>query len=305
MQLALTVTCRGINYAISLTPESAVYQLQLRIEELTHISVGVQKLLVPRGGVSTLLMRVLRNHDAESTSLQDLGLQNGDRITVIGPTTEQLNAVSEAEQAWAKRNRPQKLHHSLLRGGVPRTTSTSKKTIFTQLQVNETIPITEASRQRILSYLKRLAEDEAVVHVCELHGYTVGTLTELLPHEHPSLLGLNENMGQRISLRIRTDDADGLRDYKTTRRVLLHELAHNEISDHPPEFKELNSRLNREVDAFERAKVYGANHLTNTPTYQSEYEETADERRARILAATEARLALMDKEIDHSCGTHR
>lgn len=305
MQLALTVTCRGTSYATTLTPDSTVHELQLRIEELSHISIGVQKLFVPRRGVSTLLMRVLKSHVAESTSLQDLGLRNGDKITVVGPTLEQLDAVSEAEQAWAKRNRPQKLHHSLLCGGAPRTTYTSKKTIFTQLQVNETIPVTEASHQRILSYLKRLAEDQAVVHVCELHGYTVGILTELLPHEHPGLLGLNENMGQRISLRIRTDDADGLRDYKTTRRVLLHELAHNEISGHPPEFKELNSRINREVDSFERAKVYGANRLTNTPTYQSEYEETADERRARILAATEARLALMDKEIDHSCGTHR
>lgn len=63
-----------------------------------------------------------------------------------------------------------------------------------------------------------------MLHVCRLHGFQVGELTELLPHEHPNLLGLNENMGQRISLRLRTDRYDGLQPYRDTRRVLLHEL---------------------------------------------------------------------------------
>lgn len=64
------------------------------------------------------------------------------------------------------------------------------------------------------------------------HQLSVGLLTELAPHEHPELLGLNENMGQSILLRVRTNAYDGFRSYREVRRVLCHELAHNRVSNH-------------------------------------------------------------------------
>lgn len=64
------------------------------------------------------------------------------------------------------------------------------------------------------------------------HRFSVGLLTELAPHEHPELLGLNSNQGQSIKLRIRTDRYDGFRNYRQIRRVLCHELAHNVWNDH-------------------------------------------------------------------------
>lgn len=64
------------------------------------------------------------------------------------------------------------------------------------------------------------------------HEFSVGLLTELAPHEHPDLLGLNENAGQSIKLRIRTNAYDGFRLYKDVRKVLCHELAHNVWSNH-------------------------------------------------------------------------
>lgn len=78
----------------------------------------------------------------------------------------------------------------------------------------------------------RLANDEAILHVMNSHQFSVGLLTELAPHEHPGLLGLNVNQGQSIKLRIRTDRYDGFRSYKDIRRVLCHELAHNLWGDH-------------------------------------------------------------------------
>lgn len=61
---------------------------------------------------------------------------------------------------------------------------------------------------------------------------SVGLLTELAPHEHPELLGLNVNAGQEIKLRIRTNAYDGFRLYADVRKVLCHELAHNVWGDH-------------------------------------------------------------------------
>ena len=108
-------------------------------------------------------------------------------------------------------------------------------------------------------------------------------------------------MGDTILLRIRTDAADGLRDYKTTRRVLIHELCHIEIAGHPPEFNVLNSQLNREVEAFEHNRILGTHRLSKGPVYEPantvsvDADEEREERRRKILAATEKRLA----DIDH------
>jgi len=52
-------------------------------------------------------------------------------------------------------------------------------------------------------------------------------------------LGLNRNKGEVIELRLWTDAFDGMRDYKTVRRTLCHELAHNVHSEHDGEFWKL------------------------------------------------------------------
>jgi len=83
-----------------------------------------------------------------------------------------------------------------------------------------------------LALLRKLSEDPAVKHVMQKHKFSVGLLTELAPHEHPELLGLNENAGQAIKLRLRTDRYDGFRTYSDVRRVLCHELTHNVWGDH-------------------------------------------------------------------------
>jgi hypothetical protein len=83
-----------------------------------------------------------------------------------------------------------------------------------------------------LELLTRLSNDPAICHIMQRHQFSVGVLTELVPHEHPELLGLNVNAGQTIKLKIRTDAYDGFRWYKDIRTVLCHELAHNVWGDH-------------------------------------------------------------------------
>ena len=80
--------------------------------------------------------------------------------------------------------------------------------------------------------MSKLAEDPAIRHIMQKHQFAVGLLTELAPHEQPHLLGLNENAGQAIKLRLRTNDYDGFRPYREVRRVLCHELTHNVWGDH-------------------------------------------------------------------------
>jgi hypothetical protein len=110
------------------------------------------------------------------------------------------------------------------------------------------------------------------------HKFTVGLLTEMNPIEHTQsnhegtsrTLGLNRNAGEVIELRLRTDAYDGYRDYKTIRKTLCHELAHNVHGPHDRNFWELCKQIEKEVEGSDWRS--GGRSLGN-----EEYYEGAEE----------------------------
>lgn len=107
----------------------------------------------------------------------------------------------------------------------------------------------------------------------------------------------------------------------------MHELAHNKVADHPPEFKILNSKLNAQLEAFERAQENGTHSLIEGEVYEPSAPtlgsvaggggghrlggaassageaNSVEERRQRILMATMRRLEKEEQEIESSCGS--
>lgn len=93
--------------------------------------------------------------------------------------------------------------------------------------------------------LERLATDPGVVAVLKTRQLVVGTLGEMDPiddrvmqqqqQQQPGscLLGYNSNAGQRIDVKLRTDDLQqGFRPYPDLVCTLLHELSHNWCGAH-------------------------------------------------------------------------
>ena len=101
------------------------------------------------------------------------------------------------------------------------------------------------------------------------------------------------------------------------RRVLLHELAHNHVSGHPRAFKVLNSQLNAELEAYERAGKEGTRTLVEGEAYEPAAAPDAGpatshvlggatggskDRRELVLEATMRRLEAAEREIEKGCG---
>lgn len=306
--LDLAILYRSQTYPITLDDGLTVAILQERIFDTIGVRPVNQKILVPLK--ARQLLQTLRAGTTTRNTLRDVGLSDRMRITVIGAPDAEIEEVQAGEEKWDKaREARRQLHPSLLKNATPQKRSVVvQEPVFGKSVVHPSVHSSNPWYTKILAYLNRLASDPAILHVCHLHGFKVGTLTELLPHEHPELLGLNINMGDTILLRIRTDAADGMRDYKTTRRVLIHELCHIEIAGHPPEFNVLNSQLNREVEIFEQKRVLGSHKLSTELVYEPtntvplDEDEEREERRRKILAATEKRLADMDRNIQSHCG---
>ena len=115
----------------------------------------------------------------------------------------------------------------------------------------ETLPgLPNESKAREI--LQHLADDEGVLAVMKKHKWSVGALCEMYPEGYVGvsdvcIMGLNENHGQRILLRLRTDDMKGFRKLLSIKKVLYHELAHNVHSEHNNQFYMLMRQIEREV----------------------------------------------------------
>ena len=138
--------------------------------------------------------------------------------------------------------------------------------------------------------LARLAHDRGVLVVMKRHGWRVGTLFELFPKGKvgmsPScLMGVNVNHGERIGLRLRTDDLAGWRPYENVRKVLFHELTHQEHSEHGIPFNEYMSALLREADAHDWT-VSAGQRLDGGTVDKVRHGIASERRRAVIVSDT-------------------
>ncbi|EPQ27633.1 uncharacterized protein PFL1_04771 [Pseudozyma flocculosa PF-1] len=352
----LTITFRkDVHRLTDLPADTTLATLRSVIQQLTNVEAPNQKLLPARPkGIANLNQPPAIHHDAggadptppsldnDQRTLAQAGIPSaGLKIMVVGTPSEELQGIQQQEDYARRRNGPRQYHPSMLRGTRPRNTATPGASFspFGTIQPHASTPASSPLYSKIVDFLTRLANDPGILHICRLYDLRVGILTELLPWESPELLGLNENAGQRVSLRLRTDDAEGFRNYTTTRRVLVHELAHNRYGGHANDFKTFNSELNAQIAGFEQRKAEGTHALVEGDAYDPDAAAMAvpggdggggaaggrrlgsgsgsgssdanggptsvKERRQRILEATMRRLEKEEQEIEESCGSAR
>ena len=123
----------------------------------------------------------------------------------------------------------------------------SKDSQFHQLETLSFLPY----ESRAKDILVELANDLGVINLMKKRNWHVGTLAEMFPEGEVGIsevcvLGLNQNKGQKILLRLRTDDLNGFRNMTTIRKVLFHELAHNDFSEHDDNFFTLMRQVEKE-----------------------------------------------------------
>jgi len=306
MAATISVSHKGKSYNVQVHLTSTVSSFQARLQELTSVPVGNQKLLFKGKKASA----------KGSDTLEIFGLKGGTKVQMLGSTVEEIGGLRAVEDEKKQAERILRDRETQARTYSPSNRSKASASNlsyrFHDIQPLEHLPNPDSAR----SLLTKLSNDEAILHVMDSHRFSVGLLTELAPHEHPELLGLNTNQGQSIKLRIRTDRYDGFRSYRQIRRVLCHELAHNVWNDHDNDFKELDSQLNKEVAEYELSLDRGTHRLVDGDYYEPDSssgvsgtsdsplpEFEREERRQRMLAAALNRLRTEEEELEQSCGT--
>ncbi|KAK6534315.1 hypothetical protein TWF281_005641 [Arthrobotrys megalospora] len=230
---SVLITHAGKSHTFTLPQTSTLSTLRLQIQETFSISPEYQKLTAPKLGL-------LKDDTLPITSLPPAPK----KILLIGSSNAAIKDIQLANSPAAASLRkfggtgPIKPAKPAHRVDWKKEGDYAKYT-FGPIRVLTHLP----NPSRSETYLRRLASDAGIKAVMVKHKFSVGMLSEMDPAEHTThesrTLGLNRNKGEEILLRLRTDAYDGYRDYKTVRKTLCHELAHNVHGDHDRDFWEL------------------------------------------------------------------
>ncbi|KAF2205434.1 zinc metallo protein-like proteinase [Delitschia confertaspora ATCC 74209] len=171
------------------------------------------------------------------------------KITLMGSTAAEVSALGASITAASAARRPSPVK--------PLTPSRSRDVKRIQEEAMYTFHTLRPlpylrNPEKSLKFLERLRDDAGIKAAMRTHKFSVPLLTEMDPAMHTThesrTLGLNRNKGEVIELRLRTDAYDGYRDYKTIRKTLCHELAHNVHGPHDRNFWDLCKQIEREVE---------------------------------------------------------
>ncbi|GAA5885540.1 hypothetical protein JCM6882_007459 [Rhodosporidiobolus microsporus] len=268
--LPLHITHAGRTVEFALPPSSSVSDFSATLSAEFDLSPASLKLLIKgkkvqlASAADQTVEQALRMVGASQAVADGVGAQKPVKALLVG-TKRSVMEAEEAAEALRQKKHAAFLHHQT--SSPSRPSSSSRAGIHTisdeaddparyRFYDLQPYPPTVPQFEKRKAMLERLAADPAVRDLMKRHRFAVGVLTELHPILQPTLLGLNTNAGEKVSLRLLTDSLDGCRSYLEVRKVLLHELAHNRFGDHNNDFKELNSLLNREVAAFESSPYF-------------------------------------------------
>ncbi|KAF4467746.1 ubiquitin metalloprotease fusion [Fusarium albosuccineum] len=242
--LTLSVTHRKVTYELTFPEDATIADLFDEIEASLNIPVANQKIMAPK---TPLLKAPFKNPDMPLLDLKDKPL------TLMGSPAAEVQEMQNMADRVAKRNAARMAQRSKARHLPSRKSAEDTQYTFLQVKPLQGLPHPERSQKLLL----RLKEDPGIRAAMKKHKFTVALLTEMEPLSHTQtthegtsrILGLNRNKGEAIELRLRTDAHDGYRDYKTIRKTLCHELAHNVHGPHDRNFWDLCHQIEREVEA--------------------------------------------------------
>lgn len=266
--VTLTVTHKGEPHTYSFSSDATISDLADEIASDLSIPTSNQKFMIPKLGTLKL---PFKDPDLPISSIADK------KITLLGSTVKEANSIAvaahEASRNVSATKRVQKVR-------AYKTHDWQKEQeeslyTFTTLRPLPYLP----NPKRSLDFLQRLKDDAGIKASMRKHKFTVPLLTEMNPIEHTQsnhegttrTLGLNRNQGEVIELRLRTDAYDGYRDYKTIRKTLCHELAHNVHGPHDRNFWDLCKQIEKEVEGADWKS--GGHTVGNEEYYENEIDD--------------------------------
>jgi hypothetical protein len=231
----ISVTWRGRQLDVDADPSCTVKEFGQLLQDLTNVKPETLKLIVPQSANkgSKLIMPFSDTHSR--LTLKEAAIDQGKPIRMMGVFDDEIEEVSDNGKRPDQRIIGFDEEERRLRQRSSGRPQVSLKLpqgqyIFCDFRtlhlpgVELNPPPSEAMKR-----MHMLACDPGIIAIMNKHRWRVGIMTEMAPVGYVGvspkcILGFNKNMGEEISLRLRTDDLKGFRKYESIKKTLLHEL---------------------------------------------------------------------------------
>ncbi|CAL5001394.1 unnamed protein product [Urochloa decumbens] len=264
----ISVTWRGRQLDVDADPSCTVKEFGQLLQDLTSVKPETLKLIVPQSTNKGSKLITPFSDPRSSLTLNEVAISEGKPIKMMGVFDDEIEEVSDNgkrtdlriigfdEEEQRLRQRSSARPHISLKLPQGQYIFCDFRTLHLPgIELNP--PPSEA-----LKRMHMLACDPGIIAIMNKHKWRVGIMTEMAPVGYVGvspkcILGFNKNMGEEISLRLRTDDLKGFRKYESIKKTLLHELAHMVHSEHDANFFALNKQLNEEAASLDWTKSRG------------------------------------------------
>ncbi|KAK7304851.1 hypothetical protein VNO77_42742 [Canavalia gladiata] len=282
-QLNISVTWRGKKFVVEMNISATVKDLGKELQKLTNIQEDTMRFIVPQtsGKTSKLLAPFSKEHAL--LSLQETSITEARSIIMMGVSTDEVEDVLQNAKANLRiagfEDEEKRLKQRISHGPHLSLKLPQGPYIFCEFRTLE-IPGLELNPppSEALKRMHMLAADPGIVAIMNKHRWRVGIMTEMAPIGYVGvtpkcILGFNQNHGEEISLRLRTDDLKGFRKYESIKKTLLHELAHMIYSEHDANFYALDKQLNKEAANLDwtRSASHTLSGVRNSATFEDDF----------------------------------
>lgn len=275
--LNLIISFRGSKTTISLKPGITVHNVKsLLAESINRDNDSIK--MQPHEIKLLLKGKVLSSDNIDISTMPQISKSKKDiKLIAMGMSSSERRSNDDQIQERLK-NAPRirddltpdgrremaqrrKLGRKLMLEKLNKTTHKHSSSSHYKFHRIETLPMLpeQAKAKQILT---ELANDPGILACMAKHQFTVGCLAELYPEgkvgeSEVCVMGLNQNKGQKILIRLRTDDLRGFRKMLSIRKVLFHELAHNVHSEHNGDFFQLMRQIEKDCNEMNWTKGNG------------------------------------------------
>jgi hypothetical protein len=258
IQLLISYRGKKLNYSYGLTAPETMSTTIADLKQRISSDTGAATTTTSTNHLHIKLVKagkMLANSLSISAAFSD---KPKHKLMAMGMSQREIEEFTEAEKALRKatggirddmtpEGRIEAARRILAGKSLNQKQASSSKTGFGRM---ETLPMLP-DRDTAESILRSLMEDPGVQACMASRGWFVPVLAEMYPEgkvgvSEVCVMGLNVNKGQKILLRLRTDDLRGFRKIASIRKVLFHELTHNEISEHDDSFFRLMRIVEKE-----------------------------------------------------------
>lgn len=323
---------RGSIYPVPVQERDCVGSILDFVQEVLNFPRETSRLIFQGKGPS----KVLRPDEC----ISDVGLVAGSKMMLVASSAHDVEHVRGMRpdplvKGFEEEERDEKRRKKRARAAAMSAWGTKQDSEYRFRSIKAEFKYTTPTPYDAERLLERLATDPGIIDIMKTHHFQVGILTEMSPAEaqermqqmepgsEKDLLGYNQNSGEKIVLRLRTDNVKGFRRYSDIINTLIHELTHNVWGPHDHNFWRLFGELKAQYLKFHSFWSHGGQTADGASGDQftgfagdsddevpgsfgkllgggGGHPVSEEERRERAIAAMEKRVAVPPQPLEDS-----